>query len=123
MGYSLPPLNPAQTDALARMERAMKAELSADLGVCSAYEELLRDCEQALEDWSARSEQIRQIHLTGIEVGSELLLLQARFAKAYAVLRKHTQKCPHCSFLARRNDPRGFRRSSARREPWPAHIQ
>ncbi len=84
----------------------MKAESSADLGLCGAYEELLRDCEQALEAWSARSEKIRQIHLTGAEVGAELLTLQVRFARAYTTLSAHTEICQRCSFLAKRTSSR-----------------
>ena len=81
----------------------MKLELSAELGLCSKYEELLNECERALETWSARSEQIRSIHLTGVEVGGELLRLQAHFAKTYATLRRHVARCERCWYLASRS--------------------
>jgi len=81
----------------------MKLELSAELGICDQYEKLLNACEQALTAWSVRSEELRRIHLTGVEVGGELLRLQANFAKAYALLRRHTERCERCRSLVGRS--------------------
>jgi hypothetical protein len=69
--------------------------------LCGEYEKLLDQCQQALEAWSLRSEQIRQSRLTGDEVGRELLRLQAYFAKMYCVLQKHTETCPRCQLASR----------------------
>jgi hypothetical protein len=91
----------------------MMTEFSAELGLCATYEELLSTCERALEAWSARSEQIRKIHLAGVEVGGEMLRLQARFAKTYAALRRHADNCEHCRLQARRSRPRSFSNSHA----------
>jgi hypothetical protein len=95
------------------MERAMNAVFSVELGLCRTYEELLSDCEQALDAWSARREQIRKIHLAGVKIGSEMLQLQARFAKAYAMLRRHAENCEHCRLQAKRVKLRTLDRSTA----------
>ena len=63
---------------------------------CSEYEALLDQCQFTLAAWSERSESVRRAHLTGEAVGRELLRLQARFAKCYAILQKHTQNCERC---------------------------
>jgi len=82
----------------------MNSVLSAEIGLCSTYEKLLNDCEEALDAWAARSGQIRRIHLTGATVGGELLRLQARFARAYATLRKHIDRCERCQLTAPRTN-------------------
>ena len=74
---------------------------SAALAVCSQYESLLEESEAALEAWDERREQIAQSHLSGKEVGDEMLSLQADYAKAYTALRKHVSKCAICQFFLR----------------------
>jgi hypothetical protein len=107
------PASLAMIYALGPMEKAMNTEFSAELGLCHTYEELLSDCERALEAWSARSEEIQKIHVAGAEVGGEMLRLQARFAKAYERLRRHVEKCENCRLQAKRIRPRGVDRSHA----------
>jgi hypothetical protein len=41
--------------------------------------------------------------LSGKEVGDEMLRLQADYAKAYTVLRKHVSKCAICQFFLRKS--------------------
>jgi hypothetical protein len=71
-------------------------DVSVSTMFCSEYETLLDQCQFALAAWSDRSESARDAHLTGEVVGRELLRLQARFAKCYTVLQKHTQNCERC---------------------------
>lgn len=74
----------------------MNEEFSFTNVFCAEYEILLDQCQRALSEWSERSESAREAQLTGEAVGRELLRLQARFAKRYAVLEKHTHTCERC---------------------------
>jgi hypothetical protein len=65
---------------------------------CAEYEQLLKLCQQALIVLHERREQVRQDRLSGVEVGRELLTLQARYAKAYGALLKHSKNCDRCQF-------------------------
>ena len=75
---------------------AANDDVSVSTVFCSEYEALLDQCQLVLAAWSDRSESARRAHLTGEAVGRELLRLQARFAKCYTVLQKHTQNCERC---------------------------
>ena len=68
---------------------------------CAEYEQLLKQCQQALILLHERREQVRQDRLTGVEVGRELLTLQARYAKAYSALLKHSKSCDRCQFVCK----------------------
>lgn len=76
-------------------------ELDLEVLLCGDYEKLLNDCQKALDHWNARSERVRQTQQTGDEAGRELLRLQARFAKSYAVLQRHIERCERCQLAAR----------------------
>jgi len=78
----------------------MNEELSFTDAFCSEYEKLLDDCQRALCAWSERSETARRSQSSGESVGRELLRLQARFAKSYAILQKHTHICNRCLAVA-----------------------
>lgn len=78
----------------------MNSELSFETAVCSEYETLLHECQRALECWHERRREIRQARVTGVNAGSELLTLQAHYAKAYNLLRKHSEKCERCQFAS-----------------------
>jgi hypothetical protein len=75
---------------------AMNEELSFTNVFCAECEILRDQCQRALSAWRDRSESAREAQLTGEAVGRELLRLQARFAKCYAVLEKHTYTCARC---------------------------
>jgi hypothetical protein len=81
-----------------RKETAMPNVLFFKTAACSEYEQLLKQCQQALLLLHERREQVRQDRLTGVEVGRELLTLQARYAKAYSALLKHSKNCDRCQF-------------------------
>jgi hypothetical protein len=76
-------------------------KLSFKTSFCSKYEELLVECQQALEVWAKRREEAGQMGWHSKEIGAELLRLQAAFAKSYAVLQKHTRECPLCEFVSK----------------------
>lgn len=79
----------------------MNDELPFEVLLCGEYEKLLNDCQEALDRWNERSEEIRQTKQTGVDAGRELLRLQARFAKSYTVLQRHIQRCERCELAAR----------------------
>ena len=79
----------------------MNSTVAYKTAVCAQYEILLNECAAALEAWDERHEQIAQSGLSGKEVGDEMLRLQADYAKAYTVLRKHVSKCAICQFFLR----------------------
>ena len=79
----------------------MNSELFFNTAVCNDYERLLKKCETALQIWDERREEICRARLSGKEVGDELLRLQADFARAYRVLRRHTDNCDLCRFVSK----------------------
>jgi aspartyl/asparaginyl beta-hydroxylase (cupin superfamily) len=68
---------------------------------CATYEEMLVECQKALETWARRREEAWQLGLRGKELGGELVRLQADFAKSYSRLQKHTRECSLCAFVAK----------------------
>jgi hypothetical protein len=84
-----------------------KERLDFKTSFCSKYEELLVECQNALEVWAKRREEAWQMGWHGKEIGGELVHLQATFAKSYAVLQKHTRECPLCEFVSKiaKDDP------------------
>jgi len=81
----------------------MNEDLSFADAFCTQYESLLDQCQQALAAWSDRSDKARRQQLSGDAVGRELLSLQARFAKCYTTLQKHTRTCERCVAVAQLN--------------------
>ena len=71
-------------------------QTALELVTCRECERMLKECQEAREVLNWRRAQVRNARLTGVDVGRELLLLQARFAKAYNELRKHVQDCGAC---------------------------
>jgi hypothetical protein len=69
--------------------------------VCMQYEILLKACQAALEACDDRHEAIDQSRVVGKEVDDELLRLQAGYARACAVLRRHVRGCEVCQFFAK----------------------
>ena len=81
----------------------MNDELAVEVLLCGEYERLLNECQQSLDDWSGRSEEIRQTDQKGEAAGRVLLRLQARFAKSYTVLQRHIERCEECQLAVRLN--------------------
>jgi hypothetical protein len=67
---------------------------------CGEYERLLEQSRHALENWDRLRAEVLRSHLVKREVGDELVCLQTKFARAYAVLQKHTRNCWSCRLMA-----------------------
>jgi hypothetical protein len=79
----------------------MSVKHSVKTIVCSAYQTLLEECQSALELWNERRAEICQARLIGKEAGDELLLLQAKYARAYSVLQSHSHICFRCKSVSK----------------------
>ena len=79
----------------------MTKQLSADTTVCSEYQRLLEGSQRSLEIWNERRAEVLHSRLITMEAGDELVGLQAKFARAYTVLRNHVHNCKLCQSVAR----------------------
>ncbi len=78
----------------------MNKPLCINTTICSEYQKLLEECQSALEIWDDHRAEVSNSRLVGREAGDELLRLQAKFARAYAVLQRHPQDCPLCQMVS-----------------------
>ncbi len=69
--------------------------------VCSEYQRLVEESERAREAWDERRAEICRSSLVGKESGDQLLRLQAKYARAYSLARKHANACPWCRPVSR----------------------
>jgi len=69
--------------------------------VCREYQRLLEDCQSALEIWDEHRAEVCESGWIGKEAGDELLRLQANYARAYAVLQRHSEDCLLCQLVTR----------------------
>jgi hypothetical protein len=74
----------------------MSEQVTAATIICSEYQRLLKEFDQSMEIWDERRAEICRSRLFGEETGDELLRLQAKYARAYTLLRKHAQTCLRC---------------------------
>jgi len=79
----------------------MGQETYIKTAVCDEYERLHMTCQKALETWRNRREEISASGLSGKEIASELLRLQADYAKAHSRLEKHENNCELCHFISK----------------------
>jgi hypothetical protein len=79
----------------------MSQGVSFKTAVCTEYEQLLHDCQNALEIWRRRRDEAARTNLTGKQIGDELQKLQANYAKAYSALNRHDKECELCRFVSR----------------------
>ena len=79
----------------------MKNSESFKTAACPAYEEFLKQCQDALEIWEQRRDEICSRRLAGTKQGGDLLDLQADFARKYALLRRHVDECQLCQFVSK----------------------
>lgn len=89
----------------------MNKQLSVDPAVCSEHQRLFEECQGALEIWNERRTGFCQSHLSAKEAGNELLRLQAKYARAYTVLRSHAYNCSLCQLVSG-TEGRGSKNSS-----------
>ncbi len=87
-----------------RGEKNMSEQLSVKTMVCGEYQRLLEECQSALEIWNEHRAEICQSRPIGKKAGDELLRLQAKYARAYAILRNHLSNCPRCELVSRIKD-------------------
>jgi len=78
----------------------MSKPLCINATVCSEYQRLLEESESALEIWDENRAEVCESRSIGKEAGDELLRLQAKFARAYAVLQRHSQDCLLCQMVS-----------------------
>ncbi|HKM66928.1 MAG TPA: hypothetical protein VJX70_07165 [Candidatus Acidoferrum sp.] len=76
----------------------MNNELEFRTAICSDYESLLKESQQALVTWRERSEEVSRFGLHGKQIGAELQKLQAEYARAYSRLEQHAKHCLICQF-------------------------
>ncbi len=74
---------------------------SVETAVCTEQQRLSAECQKALEIWKERRAEFCRSHLSGKEAGDELLRLQAKYARAYTVLRNHARNCSLCKLVSR----------------------
>jgi len=79
----------------------MRKPLCIRTTVCREYQRLLEDCQSALEIWDKHRAEVCESRRTGKEAGDELLRLQAKYARAYAVLQRHSEDCLLCQLVTR----------------------
>jgi hypothetical protein len=89
----------------------MSKQLSVNTSICSEYQRLLEEPQRALEIWNEHRAEFCQFRFIGREAGDELLRLQAKYARAHAVLQNHERNCSLCR-LGSRTEGRGFVNSS-----------
>lgn len=78
----------------------MSKELSVKTGVCTEYERLLKECQNASKIWNEQRAEIYWLRLRGKKVEDELRRLQAKYARAYSMLQKHTHDCALCQLVS-----------------------
>ena len=74
----------------------MLKQLPATAIVCSDYQKLLEESAAASEAWRKLREEICWAQVVPKKAGDELLRLQANYARAYTLLRKHLHNCGRC---------------------------
>jgi len=78
----------------------MSKELFVKTGVCTEYERLLKECQNASKIWNEQRAEIYWLRLRGKKVEDELRRLQAQYARAYSMLQKHTHDCALCQLVS-----------------------
>ena|SRR4029077_15809942 len=79
----------------------MNKELSVKTAACSEYQRLLEESQRFLKIWNEQRAKNCESRLINKEEGDELLRLQAKFARAYAVLQRHSRDCLICQLVSR----------------------
>jgi hypothetical protein len=79
----------------------MNKQLYVKTAVCSEYQRLLEESQRVLKIWNEQRAKNCQSRLIKKEEGDELLRLEAQFARAYAVLQRHSHGCLICQLVSR----------------------
>lgn len=79
----------------------MHSEHSFRTAICTDYEKLLFAYQRALEKLHHRRQQVAARGFAGKNIGDELLRLEAAYARTYAHLESHDERCPLCRFVSK----------------------
>jgi len=79
----------------------MSEQLSVKTMVCAEYQRLLEECQSALEILNKHRAEICRSRSIEKKAGDELLRLQAKYARAYTVLRGHVNNCLRCYLVSK----------------------
>ena len=74
----------------------MSATVFEMAATCETRQGLLDECNAARNEWNARRAEISKSGLRGKKIDNELMRLQAKFAKSYAMVRNHLRGCECC---------------------------
>ena len=74
----------------------MSATVFEMVSTCETHQGLLDECNAAQIEWSSRRREISKLGLRGKKIDNELMRLQAKFAKSYAMVRNHLRGCECC---------------------------
>jgi hypothetical protein len=89
------------TNAKGEGRKEMNRQFSVETAVCTEHQRLLEESQRALEIWNERRAEFCHPYSRGKEAGDELLRLQAKYARAYTVLRNHAHNCSLCQLVSR----------------------
>ncbi len=78
----------------------MNTQFSVETTVCIEHQRLLAECQWALEIWNQLRAEVCQSPSKAKEAGDELVRLQAKYARAYTVLQRHTHNCSLCQLVS-----------------------
>ena len=81
---------------LFREGAAMSATVFEMAATCETHQGLLDECNAARNEWNSRRAEISKLGLRGKKIDNELMRLQAKFAKSYAMVRGHLRGCECC---------------------------
>jgi hypothetical protein len=79
-----------------------------EMTTCDTHQGLMEDCNAARSEWNVRRAEISNFGLRGKKIDNELLRLQARFAKSYAMVRNHLRDCECCQSARGTYDVAGY---------------
>lgn len=79
----------------------MNQEPSFRTAICTEYENLLFACQQALENWRTRRDEVASLNFVGKKNSNDLLRLQAEYARAHFRLETHEESCELCRFVSK----------------------
>ena len=79
----------------------MSHEQYVKTGICERYQTLLEECGKALAASNEFRAKAVESGPVGKEAGDEIFRLQAKYARAYAVLQNHSYNCTLCRLIER----------------------
>jgi hypothetical protein len=87
---------------------AMSATVFEMTATCETHQGLHDECSRARDEWNSRRAEISKLGLKGKKIDNELMRLQAKFAKSYAMVRNHLRGCECCQSARGTYDIAGY---------------